>query len=371
MRIVVAGSLAAAPWQGGASWAVLQYVLGFEQLGHSVLLLEPAATDPAVTGYFERVVRDHGLVGRAAVLHADGSTFGMPRQDVLERCRDTDLLVNLGGVLRRLDLIGEGALRVYVDLDPGFTQCWQSAEGVDMNLDGHDRHATVGLTLGAQSCPVPTLGLDWITTLPPVVLSLWPVADRPPRHGMTTVGNWRSYGSVSYCGMHLGQKAHSVRRLLDLPALVDDGVAIEPALGIDPGDADDLRALDAHGWRLHDPRRVAGDTRRYRCFVRASRGEIGFSKSGYVTTRCGWVSDRSACYLASGRPVVVQDTGWTDVLPHGEGLLAFDDAPGAADAVHRVTRDYDRHRRAARRIAEEHFDSRTVLTRLLDETGAS
>ena len=148
-------------------------------------------------------------------------------------------------------------------------------------------------------------------------------------------------------------------------------MAIEPALAIDAGEVADLRALDAHGWRIHDPRRVAGDTRRYRCFVRASRGEIGLSKSGYVAARCGWFSDRSACYLASGRPVVAQDTGWTSVLPCGEGLLAFDDAPGAAEAVRRVTLDYDRHRRAARRIAEEHLDSRAVLSRLLHESGAS
>jgi hypothetical protein len=369
LRILLAGTFAGVPGQGGATWAVLQYALGFRRLGHDVLLVEPAPADPAVVRYFDTVTAGAGLAGRAALVHPERTATGLPYADVARFAAGADVVVNLAGVLADAELLGPAARRLYVDLDPGFTQLWH-AEGIDMHLAGHDAFASVGGLLGMEGCPVPTAGIDWIPTLPPVVLDAWPVTETPSVHGFTTVGHWRSYGSMTVGGVHYGQKAHALRALIDLPGKVP-GARFEPALAIHPGDGRDRDALLAAGWRVLDPAVVAGDPDRYRRFVAASAGEFGVAKSGYVTSAAGWFSDRSACYLACGRPVVAQDTGWTRLLPAGEGLLAFTDTDSAAAAVAEVLSDGPRHAKAARLVAEDLLDARVVLARLLERAGVA
>jgi glycosyltransferase involved in cell wall biosynthesis len=234
-----------------------------------------------------------------------------------------------------------------------------------MHFAGHHRFFTLGQALATPWCAVPTCGIDWIPTLPPVVLSEWPVANVTPRYSFTTLGNWRSDGAVTAGGVHYGQQAHALRALLELPARVRVAGALEPALAINPSELEDLTDLQGHGWRLLHPAGVAPDPDSYRAFVAASAAEIGMAKSGYVTSRCGWFSHRSACYLASGRPVVATDTGWGIFIPSGEGLLAFADVPGAAAGIEEVLSDYQRHRKAARALAEDVFCARSVLNRLL------
>lgn len=369
LRILLAGTFAGVPGQGGATWAVLQYALGFRRLGHDVLLVEPAPADPAVLRYFDTVVADAGFAGRAALVHPDRTATGLPYADVARFAAAADVVVNLAGVLDDAELIGPAARRLYVDLDPGFTQLWH-AQGIDMHLAGHDAFASVGVLLGTAGCPVPTGGIEWIPTLPPVVLDAWPESVAPPVHGFTTVGHWRSYGSMTVGGVHYGQKAHALRALIDLPARMP-AAHFEPALAIHPGDGSDRDALVAAGWRVLDPAVVADDPDRYRRFVAASTAEIGVAKSGYVASAAGWFSDRSACYLACGRPVVAQDTGWTRHLPAGEGLLAFTDTDSAAAAVAEVLSDRRRHAKAARLLAEDLLDARLVLARLLDGAGVA
>jgi hypothetical protein len=369
LRILLAGTFAGVPGQGGATWAVLQYALGFRRLGHDVVLVDPCSADPAVTAYFERVVTSAGLAGRAALVHPGRTATGMPFADVARFAAAADVVVNLAGVLHDAELCGPAARRLYVDLDPGFTQLWH-AEGIDMHLAGHDAFASVGGALGNAGCSVPTGGIDWSPTLPPVVLDQWPVSTAPPVHGFTTVGHWRSYGPVTFAGVHYGQKAHALRALIDLPRRVP-GARFEPALAIHDGDRCDRDTLVASGWRVLDPAVVAVDPDRYRAFVAGSTAELGVAKSGYVTSRAGWFSDRSACYLASGRPVVAQDTGWTRFLPAGEGLLAFTDRDSAAEAVRDVLSDWPRHTKAARLVAEELLDARVVLARLLELAGVA
>ncbi len=270
-----------------------------------------------------------------------------------------DLLLNVSGMLRDERLLEQTPIRVYLDLDPVFNQLWH-AQGVDVGLDGHTHYATVGRR-------VPATGHDWIHTLPPVVLERWPVSERIEVDAFTTVANFRSYGTVENDGVRYGQKAHSLRPLLELPRLTDERFAL--ALDIHP-DEPDLAALGEHGWELLDPRRVAGTPERYASFVRGSKAELGIAKEGYVVSRCGWFSDRSAAYLASGRPVVAQDTGFGESLPTGAGLFAFSDTDGVLAAIEALRFDYGRHARAARAIAEEHLDSGRVLSRLLREVGA-
>ena len=378
--VIVSGMVAAVPGRGGASWAVLQYVLGLRRLGRDVHLIEQIAESALRSEgvpfersdnarYFEYVTRAFGLDGHATLLLAGTErTVGRPYRELVDVCGRAGALLNLSGILTDAQLKDPAPVRVYLDIDPAFTQLWQSAEGVDMRFDGHTHFATVGLEVGASDCPVPTCGLDWIHTLPPVVLSHWEAAERAPLHDWTTVAHWRGYGSIEHDGVRYGQKAHAFRELFELPPRTGD--RFDVALDIHPDEHADLRALEANHWHLLDPARVAGDPVRYRRFVQDSTAEVGVAKSGYVVSRCGWFSDRSACYLASGRPVLGQDTGFSRHLPTGLGLLAFRDLEEAAAGVAAVRADYRTHARAARSIAEEHLDSDRVLTRLLEEVGA-
>jgi hypothetical protein len=363
MRIVVSGMLAGVPGQGGASWAVLQYVLGLRRLGHDVVFAEPVEhLGGDIERYFRRITNAYGLHAAALIDRTTGDTVGLSRRGLLARARGADLLLNISGLLADEELLAAVRMRAFVDLDPGFTQLW-AADGIDLGLDRHDRFITIGTEIGRAGCAVPTGGRRWIPTVQPLVLEHWPVADAIVHDAATTIGHWRSYGSIDHGGVHYGQKAHAVRTLIDLPACADTPVA--PALAIHPGDAADRVALRRHGWRLLDPAVVAGTPWDYRAFVQGSWGELGIAKSGYVAASCGWFSDRSVCYLASGRPVVAQDTGFGAWLPNGDGVLAFRTSREAAAALDDVRADYERHRRAARGIAEQHFHSDTVLTRLL------
>jgi hypothetical protein len=364
--------VAGVPRQGGATWAVLQYVLGLRRLGHDVMLVEPVERDalaPA-TAYFRRVAAAFGIADRAALLlPGSRETVGVPFARVRAFARDADLLLNVAGMLADEELLEPVGLRAYLDLDPGFTQLWAAEEGIDMRFAGHDRHVTVGQAVGTPACAVPTCGLDWIPTQVPVVLERWPAAGPYGRDALTGVGNWRAYGSISAGGVHYGQKAHALRPLMALPKMAGERVVL--ALAIHPDERDDLARLADGGWELVDPDVVAGTPWDYAGFVRSSRAELGVVKSGYVRSRCGWFSDRSACYLASGRPVVMEDTGVGAFLPAGEGLLLFRALDEAAAAVAELRGDYGRHSEAARAIAEEHLDSDRVLASLLDRLGAA
>lgn len=371
LRILFSGMVAGDPWQGGASWSILQYVLGLRAMGHEVRLVEPVdRLDPAVVTYFEQLVRDFDLEGSAALLvRGTEDTAGAPYRDLVGWAEESDILFNVSGMLRDEDLVGPPPLRVFLDLDPAFNQLWQVSEGIEMGFDLHNRFATVGLELGEPGCRVPTAGREWIKTLPPVFLPRWERAATVETAAFTTIGNWRGYGSIEWEGRRLGQKAHSLRGLLDLPQRTRERLVL--ALAIHPDESDDLIALRSHGWQLADPRDVAGTPDRYARFIRGSRGEIGIAKEGYVESRCGWFSDRSACYLASGRPVVAQETGFSRHLPTGEGLLSFTSSEEAATAIEAIASDYGRHAEAARSLAEELLDSRLVLTQLLAQVSST
>jgi hypothetical protein len=375
--ILLSGMIAADPHQGGATWAVLQYLLGFRQMGHRVVFVEPvppAALRPAGAAlgrtanaaYFRQVAEDFGLEHSALLLAGGRETVGLSYDELRRLAGDADVLVNISGMLTDESLTGRIPVRVYLDLDPAFVQMWH-AQGIDMRFAGHTHFVSVGLALGEPGCPVPHCGVRWLGTLQPVVLEEWPVAESLTHDALTTVGNWRGYGSVEHQGVFYGQKAHSLRPLLDLPTRTWEKFLL--ALAIHPGEVKDLQALARNGWGLVDPARVAGTPGDYRCFIQGSRAELGIAKAGYVVSRCGWFSDRSVCYLASGRPVLAQQTGFGRYLPTGAGLLAFETADDVLAALEALRSDYRRHARAARAIAEEYFESGRVLSRLLEKVG--
>jgi hypothetical protein len=368
LKILLSGMVAGDPHQGGATWAVLQYLASLRSLGHEVMLVEPISQtnsldpDGEVVSYF----RSLPLLDDKAALLVQGTddTVGLSFAQISKFAASADLLLNISGMLRDERLLGAIPVRAFLDLDPGFNQVWQMT-GEDMGFELHTHHVTVGLGLGDENCPIPTCGREWIHTLPPVALDLWPAAGAPPDDAaFTTVGHWRSYGSICHEGLHYGQRAHSLRELIELPRLSEGRFQL--ALGIHPDEESDLAALRACGWELLDPLSVAGTPEAYARFVHGSKAELSIAKSGYVVSRSGWFSDRSACYLASGRPVVAQETGFGPSLPAGQGLLTFESLADAAGAVDEVRSAWWRHSDAARQLAEEHFDGRKVLARLLE-----
>jgi hypothetical protein len=381
LTILISGMIAGVPRQGGAAWAVLQYLLGFKRLGHDVYFVEPlseTALRPAGTqfaasanaAYFSRVTAEFGLEQSAALwLKGTPWTVGLSLTQLRQVARRTDVLIDISGMLMDPTLTEFIPIRVYLDMDPAFTQLWHSALGIDMHLDRHTHFVTVGLALGRRDCLVPTCTLQWITTLPPVVLEHWPVAKSLSRDALTTIANWRGYGSIEHGGVMYGQKAHSVRQFMDLPTRTTAKFVL--ALGIHLDERKDLAALASNGWQLLDPARAVPTPSRYRAFVQGSKAEFGIAKSGYVSSRSGWFSDRSACYLASGRPVLAQETGFSRFLPVGEGLFTFQNTDDALKGIQQLNCDYPRQRRAARLIAEECLDSDKVLGRLLSAIGAT
>jgi hypothetical protein len=380
-RVIVAGAIAHFPLGGGGNtWAFLQYVLGFRALGIETFYIEhlepkaaqdehgqPTAFEKSFNArYFAAVMRRFHLEDQAALLQLPGEgCVGLSHAEVRRLTTDADLFINMSGRFHAADILGAARRRLYLDMDPGFTQVWQEQYGVDMNLRGHDTYVTVGLNLGQPDCRLPTSGLRWQTTLPPVVLDEWETAV-PPGTVYTTVADWRGYGAVEWNGAWYGQKAWEFERLMELPRRVQP--PLEICLAIHPAEAD-REVLQQHGWRLSEPRLQASTPDAYRDYIWHSRGELTPAKQGYVAGRTGWFSDRSACYLAAGRPVILQDTGFVRYLPAGAGLVPFDGLESAAAAVAAVEADYELHARAARTLAREHLDARRVLPRLLEIAG--
>jgi hypothetical protein len=379
LRIVFAGMIAADPFQGGATWAVLQYLMGFRQLGHEVIFVEPidksqlrpksASLETSDNArYFAAVTRAFGLERHAALLLAGSQqTIGLSYHDLKERAKHADVLFNMSGMLQDPALLEKIPRRVYLDLDPAFIQLWQAVCNIDMRFADHTHFVTVGQAIGRPECTVPTCGQEWLTTFQPIVLDHWPVAKSISHDALTTVGNWRGYGSIEHDGRHYGQKAHSLRKFFELPTMTTEKFAL--ALTIHRDEKNDVRALGANNWELLDPTECAGSPTRYRRFIQGSKAEFGIAKSGYVVSQSGWFSDRSVCYLASGRPVLAQETGFSRFLPVGAGLFSFSAIDDVLSAIQEMNRDYPRHRRAARELATEYFDSRKVLSRLLDKIG--
>jgi hypothetical protein len=366
VKIVLSGMFVGVPRQGGATWAALQYALGLRRLGHELIIVEEAAGEgfAQAARRLNELVAEFDLGSHAALIdRGSRAVAGVTRAQLLRVVGGADLLVNLAGTLTDEEVLDAVQLRAFVDLDPAFTQLWHAVEKLDLGLGRHERLITLGRAIGTPGCTVPTCGRTWITTPQPIVLEHWPCAVRSPSPALTTVGHWRSYGSIHHGGVHYGQKVHALRPLLDLPARVN--VPFLLALGIDPREREDLAALARHGWCLLDPAEVVATPSAYRAFIRRSWAELGVAKLGYVVSRCGWFSDRSLCYLASGRPVVAQDTGFSSWLPVGEGLFAFSCAEDVVAAVEELRGRYAFHRRAARDLAAEVFDSDRVLTEML------
>jgi hypothetical protein len=384
MRIVVSGYLVRCPL-GGYAWQTVHYLVGLRRLGHDVWFYEDTGCDPPaynpqtnefgpdyrygvdVTGAFlDRIGWGDQWVFVDSVSRVEhGPAAG--RADAL--LRESDLLVNLSGVNRIPLERRAGRPGVYVDLDPGVTQLCLANDGKALRdvLDEHVALFTFGENIGTTRSAIPTGGYAWHPTRQPIVLDFWANAGAPGA-AYTTIGKWVSRGrDAEYAGERYGwSKRDQWLRCLDLPSRT--GAALEMAMDVTP--PDDRERLAACGWRIVDPLAVSSDPWRYREYIRRSRAEFSLAKDMNVRLRSGWFSDRSACYLAAGRAVVLQDTGFGDVLPTGPGLHAFRTVEEASGALLAVEADPEGAAAHARSVARECFDAPTVLAAMLRIVGA-
>ncbi|HKB41313.1 MAG TPA: hypothetical protein VKD72_33115 [Gemmataceae bacterium] len=360
--------------RGGLAVYLLQWLHGLERLGHRVFFLEflkedPGAARESLVRYLGKVITAWWHPEQCALL-VEGSLaslYGPSAARVAGIAAEADAVITLAAHYRRsgYPLIERVRPRILVEQDPGYTHLW-AAGGDPADVYGeHDLYFTVGGNVGSSRCALPTLGICWHPTWNPVVLDWWSPARPVTRDRFTTVADWRGYGYLEYEGQILGPKAEEFRKFINLPVLA--GEEIEIALNIDPDDPD-LRLLRDRGWRVESPD-VAATPAGYRDYVAGSASEFSCVKGGYSGTRCGWFSDRSACYLAAGRPVVLQATGFADLLPTGRGLFSVRTAEEAAEAIRAVRRDYTLHSEAARSIAREYLDSDRVIGALLKVAG--
>jgi hypothetical protein len=362
-------------------WVFLQYLLGFRKLGFDVLYVDALEPDQCVdfqrrpcgieeswnVRYFGDVMNKYGLADCWTLLAGKHRTLGASREKVADFVREAECVIHVMGFLRHDELLGQARQHVFLDIDPGFGQMWRTLGLADI-FDGHDHYLTVGLNVGETAFLGPTCGLTWIPTPPPVVLDMWPKQPTGAGKSFTSVCTWRGvFGPIDYQGRTYGLRVHEFRKFYELPRL--SRAKFELALDIDRAETRDLDQLHSYGWQLVDPEYTVQSPQSYRDYIQRSFAEFGVAKNLYVETRGGWVSDRTVCYLASGKPALVQDTGLRDKLPTHEGLVVFNDLNEARRGVERICTDYERHCQAARRIAEEHFDSDKVLPRMLRAIG--
>lgn len=377
LRIIVTGLIAQYPL-GGVTWDYLQYVIGLVRLGHDVYYIEDTGQwpfNPHEAGtakdckfnvsYLNGVMSRYGLEYKWAYRFPwESQWFGLTDEKRNEIIQSADLLLNISGTLAYPEEYRHIPRMAYIDSDPVFTQVKLARGQADFRkmIDMHDIQFSFGECIADA---VPDTGHIWHPTRQPVVLSEWHPG-KPRRDVYTTIMNWTSYKPVKYQGKIYAQKDVEFERYMDLPVLLPE-THFELAVNTGKTRRTPRDLLTQKGWHLVHPDDVCPDMDSYRSYIESSRAEWSVAKNGYVIGQSGWFSCRSACYLAAGKPVVVQDTGFSGVIPVGEGVLTFNTVDEAADQIHNIENNYARHAKTARVIAEEYFDSNKILSDLIDE----
>jgi GT2 family glycosyltransferase len=385
-KVVVLGMMTKMP-VAGVVWQNLHYLLGLERLGCEAYYVETHARTPSMlmnnedddssalaAEFIAAVMRRFGLADRWAfhALHDDGRCFGMSQHQLSRLYGSAELLINLHGGTQPLPELSANGRLIYIETDPVQLQL-ELHHGVQETVDFLEPHSaffTFAENWGKPDCGLPVQDrFRFIPTRQPVVLDLWPDRSPQPADVYTTIGNWRqAWRDVTFGGeRYTWSKHHEFLKYLELPER--SGQAFELALSSCP--PEERQMLSERGWRLRDGLEVSRGIDSYRDYIAGSRGEFTVAKDQNVRLRTGWFSDRSATYLASGRPVLTQDTGFGSALPSGEGLLGFDSLEAAVEGVAEIDGDYSRHARAARQVAREHFSHEVVLGAMLEQLGVA
>lgn len=379
MKAVVGAVLARCPRSSaGHTCAVMNWVLSLKSLGWDVWIaehLESGELEPPEAGYerspqeefWHDTVAEFGLTNRQCLV-IDGKSPDLAA--FREFAAGADLFLNYSGQFKKLDLLGNHVAKCYLDVDPGFTQLWAETCGSDMNFAGHDLFFTVGSNFRSPNLRLPRTAEDWIPLCTPCPADYWrgraASAGCGTHDSWTTVSHWYGYSDLVWEGRTYGGKRDSLAALCDLPRL--SGKPFTIASDLQP-EWEDHDAFIEGGWRLASTADVCRDVDSYLHFIGGSRGEIGVAKGGYVVSRGGWFSDRSMIYLALGRPLVLQDTGWPEVVAPQAGLLSFADAEGAADCINTVEEDPGFHARGAGNLVDTVFSPASALAPLLERVG--
>jgi hypothetical protein len=357
----------------------LQWLLGLRALGHDVYLVEKSAwpgscfdpvrrvmSDDCTYGYavVSRLLARFGFEGRLCYVDADGEYHGLARPLVEDIVRTADLFIDHGSHGAWFDEASSAGAQVLVDGEPGWRQMtMQNRLASGEELPEYDCYFTMGLNIGTDASSVPLAGRQWLPVLPVVAADAFHGNGAPDRAAVTTVMNWQAHDALEYSGRHFGQKDVEFPKFLDLPRRVS--LPLEVAVAGDAPRAE----LRAAGWSLRNAHEVTLTFDGYWQYIRESRAEFSVCKNVFVDTNSGWFSDRTAAYLACGRPAVIQETGFSGHLPCGEGLFCVRDVHEAAEAISEIESDYSRHSRAAREIACDYLDARRVIAGVLEVVG--
>ncbi len=369
----------------GMAWQVLHHLEGFRRLGHDVFYVEDTGIWPfdpeqnrisAESGYANRFIErmlqwcGGGFTGRWAYRSApeNGRLSGMSESDLASLYDRADILINLTGATELRDRQLDTPVRIFLETDPGLRQI-EAAKGKAKTLallNAHTHHFTYAENIGQPICGIPTGLFRYHPTRPPVIVEWWETSRRPG-NCFTTVGNWKQTGKdIEWNGeIYTWSKHHSFMKFIGLPERIDQCVE----LALSKVGQTTVELLHSRGWRISNSVALSLDILPYRDYVQASRGEFTVAKEQYARLKTGWFSDRSVCYLAAGRPVITQNTGFESVLPAGEGLFAFETMEEIVSAFEAVQADYDRHSRAASAVARDYFRAEKVLEKLLLDIG--
>lgn len=375
-RILVNNSMVRFPMGGMNLWAIT-WVVGLHRLGHDVYLLDDTGGDGTCfdnhqkkwtrdCSYGTRVVKDllkrYDLEDRWAFTDFDGKCHGLPRAQVDELFRTADVFIDLESTTS-FERTGDIPLRIFIDNEPGWGQISlvkKMEKGKE--LREYDHYYTIGLNIGSDTCAVPTGGIEWRHVMTPVLLDHSDHHTHPLNSRFTTVMNWHpSAKTYEYKGMVYGKKGMEFERFMALPQLINED--IEVAVSGHPP----IERLKQNGWMVRDANEVARSVDTFRDYIKNSKGEFSIAKNSFVETQCGWWGDRAGVYLSYGKPVVLQDAGFSKHIPCGEGLLAVNNVEEAAEAIAEINADYKRHCRAARALADEYLDVEKVMHRMLRE----
>jgi hypothetical protein len=380
-RVVVLHFVAQMP-MAGIAWQALQYLVGLEKLGYEAWYVENHGANPYDpransvmmdcaynVGYLKDAMEKHGFAGRWAYWDAINDVYhGMTREKVFDLLKGSDALINLCGATRLRDEHMACPIRIMVDTDPVYEQIkYAKADpAARAYLDAHTHFFTYGENVGGADWIVPLCDVPWKPTRPPVVLDLWPETPGAP-DCFSTIATWENKGKdIEFDGQRYVWSKHvNFLRFLDVPKRSNQCFT----MAMLPPTTEVEAQVTGAGWKLVDPRPVSSGLKAYGDFMRGSRGEFTVAKDIYVRPKSGWFSDRSVCYLASGRPVITMGTEFSRFYPVGEGLFEYADMAGAVAAIAAVNADYPRHSKAARRMAAEFFASDHVVGKMMREAG--
>ncbi|TAL03130.1 MAG: hypothetical protein EPO07_06625 [Verrucomicrobia bacterium] len=362
---------------GGHFWVYMQYAAGLRQLGCEVFWLESfrsggdEAVDAARLFPFLERLKHFGFAGKVILYAAPApgeaaalpeKYFGMSHAEAEAVFARADLLLNFHYAIAPA-LLARFKRTALMDIDPGLLQFWMSRG--QLTVPRHDLYFTTGETVGTPAALFPDCGLEWIYSRPPVCLEHWPRVFDPNADAFTTVSNWDADDwIVDEKETYENTKRVAFLEFASLARLTRQPLELALFLRTEK-DSEERHTLETTGWRIRFSREVANTPESYRDYIQHSRGEFSCAKRSCLKFQNAWISDRTICYLASGKPAVVQHTGPSSFLPNKEGLFRFSTLKEAADAFEKINGDYERHCRAARRIAETFFDARQVLKKIL------